>query len=103
MAPAAAAMSCRHAFNGLPGAEKGAAHIGGEDPVDAGGVHLLQPHLRLQNAGIVHQHIEGSQFFVAGLKQPQDIRFHRDVGLNGDCIATGFGDFGDDCLGPVGA
>ena len=48
------------------------------------GVHLLHPHLGLQDAGVVHQRGDRSQLAVRGAEQGQDAGFGRHIRAHGD-------------------
>ena len=60
-------------------AHRKADHIGLHDALQPRGVHLLHPHLGLQDAGVVHQRGDRSQLAVRGAEQGQDAGFGRHI------------------------
>ena len=65
------------------------------------GVHRLDAHLRLEDAGVVDQRRHRAERPVAGLEQPDDVGLDADVALHGDGAAAGRDDGGDDGIGRV--
>ena len=64
-------------------AEEGADDVRRKDPLEPRRVHRLDAHLRLEDAGIVHEPGEWSKP-VAGLEQAHHVCFNRDVGADRD-------------------
>ena len=77
-------MLSRHPAHRLPGAQKGAGNINRKNPVQAGRIHMFDPHLLFDDAGIVHQRSNRSERIIDGFEQANDIRFGAYIGWNGD-------------------
>ncbi|MNE22444.1 hypothetical protein D3C80_1156530 [compost metagenome] len=76
-------MAGGHALDGLPGAEEAAHHIGPQDPLQPGHVHVFQAHLAFQHAGVVDQHVQASELPVQVFEHAQHLRFIAHVGAKG--------------------
>jgi hypothetical protein len=77
-------MPLGHAPHRFTRAEETASDVGGENSVQASGVHLFQSSLAIENASIVNQRGNRSKRFVDRFEQSHHLRFHRDIGGYGN-------------------
>ena len=99
MPPPLAAMPGGHAPHRLAGAQNAADNVGGEKAGETRHVIGIDPHLRLQHAGIVHQRSQRPECGIDALEQAQNVGFGRNIGLDGDRGPARLLDVGHDLLG----
>jgi len=79
----------------------GTAQVGGDDRIDLGRRHVLQP-VRGGDAGVVDEHIQRPDRSLPRIEAPGDAARIGHVDGDGNSAAAEAGDFGDEVLDPVG-
>src|SRR5690606_8501653 len=87
--PSAPAMAGGHAPDGFAGAKEAADHIGRQDAAQPPGVHVLDAHLPLEDAGVVDQRRDRPQLAIDLGKEARDIGRVANVAGNGHGLAPG--------------
>ena len=77
---AGAAMLRREAPDGLSRAQERSNDIGRQYPMQSRCAHRVEPHLCLQDAGVVHEPSQPAGSLVDRLEQTHDIRLDRNIG-----------------------
>jgi hypothetical protein len=70
----------RQALHRFARAQDRADDVDGEDPRDSDGLHLLQPHLSIDDAGVVHECAKRAELAIARVEQIRHLRFVRHIG-----------------------
>ena len=84
-----------HPPHGLARAQHRAHDVHGEHPRDPLGGHHLQPHLRLDDAGVVDEGGDAAEPRVDLVEEAEDVGFRRDVRAHGDRAPARARDLGD--------
>src|SRR6185503_15792436 len=85
---ALAAVLRRHALHRLARAQEAASDVDREHALDALGGQVLDARAAVDDAGVVHQHVEVTQLVVDGLEQAHYVGFDRHVALDRDRVVT---------------